>query len=86
MTSLFCAQQQITGTVADKVIQTQKPCRERENAPKPDVGADRHDRTLPHCGDDEAFADRLQRAWQKMLDDDLDYFQVQGDLDRERTA
>jgi hypothetical protein len=43
-------------------------------------------RQIPHCGDDEAFADRLQRAWQKMLDDDLDYFQVQGDLDRERTA
>jgi hypothetical protein len=31
------------------------------------------ERTVPHCGDDEAFADRLQRAWQKMLDDELTF-------------
>jgi hypothetical protein len=58
----FCAHQQNAGTVSDQVIQTQKPCCSRESAPQADVGADRHDRTLPHCGDDEAFADRLSVA------------------------
>jgi hypothetical protein len=41
-------------------------------------------RQIPHCGDDEAFAARLQRAWQKMLDED--YFGAMGQQDRERTA
>jgi hypothetical protein len=48
-------------------------CQAQQNSrtlPTDAVGADRHDRTLPHCGDDEAFAERLQRAWQKMLDDE----------------
>jgi hypothetical protein len=76
MSPCSCAHQQITGTDSNEVIQTQKPCCER--SPQ-DVSAVRN---LPHCGDDEAFADRLKRAWQKMLDDSLDYFQVQADLDR----
>jgi hypothetical protein len=56
------AQQYQTGTNSDSMIQTESPCCQRENAPQPDVGADRHDRTLPHCGDDEAFAERLSVA------------------------
>jgi hypothetical protein len=81
--TFFCSQQSQAGTNSDSMIQTESPCCQRENAPQPDVGADRHDRTLPHCGDDEAFADRLQRAWQKMLDDSLDHFQVQGERDHQ---
>jgi hypothetical protein len=65
------------GTVSDSVSGNEKPCCERSPQTVSDV------RQLPHCGDDEAFADRLQRAWQKMLDDSLDHFQVQADLDRE---
>jgi hypothetical protein len=64
------AQQYQTGTNSDSMIQTESPCCQRENVPQPDVGAVRQ---LPHMGDDEAFADRLQRAWQKMLDDEMTF-------------
>jgi hypothetical protein len=82
--SCFCAHQQNAGTVADEVILSEKPC--CVSSPQAVTAVRQIPRTLPHCGDDEAFADRLQRAWQKMLDDSLDHFQVQADLDRERIA
>jgi hypothetical protein len=70
------AHQSQAGANSDSVIENESPCCER--SPQ-DVSAVRN---LPHCGDDEAFADRLQRAWQKMLDDSLDHFAVQGEIDR----
>jgi hypothetical protein len=61
--NLFCAHQQNAGTVSDQVIETQKPCCECSPDPQESVSSFR----LGHC-DDAAFAERLQRAWQKMLD------------------
>jgi hypothetical protein len=59
-----------TGPGADfpTAIENDSPCCERSPDPQQAVGSFR----LGHC-DDEAFAERLQRAWQKMLDDELTF-------------
>jgi hypothetical protein len=77
--TFFCAHQHSADTESPSPIQTEQPYCERSPDPQEPVSSFR----LGHC-DDAAFADRLQRAWQKMLDED--YFGAMGQQDRERTA
>jgi hypothetical protein len=65
--NLFCAHQ------ADRKTDSHAPmvaCQAQQVRQESSVDVVGADRQLPHMGDDEAFAARLQKAWQKMLDDE----------------
>jgi hypothetical protein len=77
MTASFCfAHQQNAGTVSDPLIEPQKPCCSRESAPQPGVGAAATDPVV------QILQGRFLRAWQKMVDEGVDWFAVQGERDR----
>jgi hypothetical protein len=73
------AHQWRAGTNSDSISGNQSPCCQRENAPQPDVSAE------PTAPVVQVLQTRFLRAWQKMLDEGVDYFQVQGDLAHAQT-
>jgi hypothetical protein len=70
MTASFCAQPFDRETNSDL---SSVPCQAEQFSRTLPTDAVGEDRQLPQVGDDEAFAERLQRAWQKMLDDELTF-------------
>jgi hypothetical protein len=77
MTPVFCTQQfdRETHLHSDSVQCQAQQVRQALSA----------DVVLPDATDPvvQILQTRFLRAWQKMLDDSLDYFQVQGERDRE---
>jgi hypothetical protein len=67
---------QLDGTHSPTAIQTEQPCCERSSPPVSDVS----DSTPDPVG--QILQSRFLRAWQKMLDEGVDWFAVQGERDR----